>query len=143
MAAALPVLLGVSIAGTALSAVGQYRAGQAASAAHEYSAGIIERRSAQEEELSRERLSKLMASQRALYAKAGVDISSGSPLLVLAETAAEGEKEALAIRRGGKEEATLERYYGKQAKRAGKIGAFSTFLTGMGQAGVGYYALKK
>ena len=48
-----------------------------------------------EEAASRERLKKLMGTQRSLYAKAGVDISSGSPLLMLAETAAEGEMEAL------------------------------------------------
>ena len=141
---ALPyILLGASAIGTVFSARAQYQAGAAEEAGREYTAQITERKAAQEELASREKLRKLMAGQRALYAKAGVDISSGSPLLVLAETAAEGEKEALAIRAGGLEEAELERYYGRQAGRAGKVRAAGTLLTGLGRAGAGYYAMSR
>ncbi len=144
MAAALPIIaIAASVAGTAMSAIGQYRAGQAQEAANEYNAQITERKAVQEEQASRDRLRKLMGTQRAMYAKAGVNLSSGSPLLVLAETAAEGEKEALNIRYGGQEESNLQRFYGTQAKKAGTIGAASTLLTGLGQAGTSYYDLKK
>lgn len=140
MEAALPAIAaGAAIAGTALSAYGLYQAGKAQEQAYEYNAAVAARRGAQEEYEHRLKLEKLMARQRALYAKAGVDMSSGSPLLVLSETAAEGEREALAIRTGAKEESSLERFYGEQARRAGAIGAGGTFLTGLGQTGTSYY----
>ena len=133
----------ISLIGTGLSALGQHQAGRAEQGAYEYNAQITERKTTQEEYNSRTRLRKLMASQRALYAKAGVDITSGSPLMVLADTAAEGEKEALSIRYGGQETAAQQRYYGKQAKKAGTMKATSTFLTGLGQAGTQYYYAKR
>lgn len=128
-----------AVAGTAMSAYGQYRAGQAEEAAYEYSAKVTERKAVQEEASARERLRKLMSTQRALYAKAGVDLSSGSPLLVLSEQAAEAEKEALTIRRGGQEESALQKYYGTQAGSAGRIGAGATLLTGLGRVGTSFY----
>lgn len=148
--------LGVSAVGTGVSALGQYRQGQAAKAAGEYNARVseanaaaIEQKTVYEEQQSRDRLKRLMGTQRALYAKAGVDISSKSPLLVLADTAAEGEKEARMIKYGGDVEATqqknqarLQRLYGSSAYSSGLIGAGSTFFSGMGQAGLGYANLK-
>jgi len=134
------VMAGVGALTSGLSAVQE---GRAAGVAHEYSARIVERKSAQEEKASREKTRKLLGTQRALFAKAGVDISEGSPLLIMAETAREGEEEALAIRRGGKEEARLERFYGRQAKKAGRMRGISTFLTGLGQTGLGFYAARK
>jgi hypothetical protein len=72
------------------------------------------------EEQSRTRTKQLLGRQRALYAKAGVDISSGSPLEIMASTAGQGEREALMIQRQGKEQAKMLRWYGKVAKIAGK-----------------------
>ncbi len=149
--------LAMSAVGTGVSALGQYRQGQATEAAQEYNAKVseanaeaIKAKAAYEEDISRDKLKRLMGTQRALYGKAGVDISSGSPLLVLADTAAQGEKEALAIRYGGDVEATqqknqarLQRLYGKSAYSSGLIGAGSTFFSGMGQAGMGYAQLRK
>ena len=151
--AAIPIIaLAGSLIGTGLSAFGQYRAGQAQQGAYNYNAQVAESEAgvarvgaAREEEIHREKLNRLIGTQKALYAAAGVDISSGSPLLTFMETAEEGEKEAQYIRYGGEVEATsklneakLNRYYGKQASRAGTIGAGSTFLTGLSQAGLGY-----
>lgn len=156
---ALPVIaiaaLATSLVGTGLSAYGQYRQGQAQQQAYEYNAKVAEANAeaqktetTYEEQQSHERLRRLMGTQRTLYAKAGVDLSSGSPLLVLAETAAEGAEEIQAIRYGGDVAATkelnqarLDRMYGKNTYNAGMIGAGSTFLTGLGQAGTQYASM--
>jgi len=142
MAPAL-VAMGVSLLGTGLSAFGQYRSGQAQEAAYKYNAAATEEKGKYEESQARERLKHLLGTQRALYGKAGVDITSGSPLLMMLETTREGEVEALNIRRGYQTEAGIQRYYGKQAREAGMIGAGSTFLTGLGQAGTEYARYKK
>ena len=141
---ALPVIAaGASIVGTGLSAYGQYKAGQAQAQAYEVNAQRAERTAQEEERTARIRLRKLMSTQKAMYAKAGVDITSGSPLMVMFETEYEGEKEIEAIRRTGSETAEQERLYGKQASTAGLIGAGSTLLTGLGSTGMNYYAKKK
>lgn len=132
--------LAVAVIGTTISAVGQHRAGQAAKAAHRASADEFERRAGVAESVSRRKLKTLQASQRARYAKAGVDFASGSPLLLLAESAEEGEREIYNIRRTGVESGRLERYFGRQAGRAGSVAAGGTLLTGLGRAGLSYYA---
>lgn len=137
------VALIASIAGTGLSALGQYQAAKTAEDTASYNAAIALRKAQSEEETSRDKFRKLMASQRAKYALAGVDLTSGSPLVVMSLTAAEGEKEALSIRTGGYEEAAQETYYGKTQKKAGMISAGSTLLTGLGQTAGSYYSGKK
>jgi hypothetical protein len=137
------VALGVSLMGTGMSAFGQYQQGQAQAAASEYNAAATEEKGKYEESQARDRLRRLLGTQRALYAKAGVDITSGSPLLVMADTAAQGEQEALNIRRGYQTEAGIDRFYGKQYKKAGMIGAGSTFLSGLGKAGTEYASWKR
>ena len=124
--------IGLFAAGVTLSAVGKYQEGKTAKEAHDYNAKIAEEGGAFEEAESRKRWKRLMGQQLALYAKAGVDISSGSPLLIMSQTAAEAELEALNIRYAGENVADVERWYGKKAKRAGEIGAFSNLLTGAG-----------
>lgn len=143
--AAIPAWVGyaVAAAGVAASAYGQYASAQTQEKAYKYNEAITKRKGAQEEQAHRDRLRKLLSSQRALYAKAGVDLSSGSPLLVMEETAYEGEKEALAIRTGAQEESSLLRFYGSSASRAGTIGSGGTLLTGLGQTGMNYAAYKK
>lgn len=110
------------------------RAGEREEGVREVRAQQIERKAREEEAESREKVKRLLASQRALYAKAGVDITSGSPLLVMVETEEEGEEEALAIRRGGREGAAMERFYGSEARKAGKRKAFGTLLTGLARS---------
>jgi len=151
--AVLPLIaLGASLVGTGMSAFGQYRAGQAQKGAYDYSArvaeseaGVARAGAAREEEIHRAKLQRLIGTQRALYGAAGVDIAAGSPLLTMMQTAEEGEREAEFIRYGGEvsatkklNEARMARFYGKQASRAGAWGAGSTFLTGLGQAGLSY-----
>ena len=80
-----------------------------------------------------------MSRQRALYGKSGVEIE-GSPLLVMEDTAAQGEMDALAIRWGGdvaaaraRSEANLMKMQGRTAGRLGAIQAGTTLLSGAGQ----------
>lgn len=136
LAAAAPYIVG---AGAAVSAFGSYKSGQAQASAGKYNAKLATQQAAQNEETVRNRLRKLLASQRALYAKAGVDLSSGSPVSVLAETAAEGERDALIVRYGGQAEAAQQKMYASSAKTAGIMGGIGTLLTGLGQAGGMYY----
>jgi hypothetical protein len=131
---ALPIMMMMSVAGTTMSAVGKYQAGKTAEEVGEYNARVIEDKTQQEEAASRDRLRLLMGRQRALYAKAGVDLGSGSPLLVMTETAMRGEEEAQRIRASGQGEAALTRAGGESAYKSGTIGGISDFLGGVGSA---------
>lgn len=82
------------------------------------------------EEQSRMRTKQLLGRQRVLYAKAGVDISSGSPLEIMASTAGQGEREALMIRRQGVENAKMLRWYGSVARKAGRMAFYSGMASG-------------
>ncbi len=123
---------GAYFAGVYMSAVGKYQEGKTQKHAHEYNAQRAEERSKYEEEQTRLKWKRIIGQQLALYAKAGVDISSGSPLLIMSQTAAEGELEALNIRYAGENEAQMQRWYGKRAMQAAKLAAWSTLLTGGG-----------
>jgi hypothetical protein len=85
------------------------------------------------EEQSRKKTKALLGRQRTLYAKAGVSLSEGSPLEIMSETAAEGEREALMIKRQGTEQAKGFRWYGKVARKAGRM----AFYSGMTSGGLG------
>lgn len=146
------ISLGVGLAGTTMSAVGQIQAGRAQKAGYDYNAKVNEadaiaarQKAGREEEIHREKLSRLMGTQRAIFGAAGVDIGEGTPLSIAVDTMFQGEREAGFIKYGGEVEATkslnearINRYYGGVAKRSSIIGAGSTFLTGLGQAGMSY-----
>ncbi len=146
--------------GTAVQAYGQFQAGQAQAGMASYNA-LIARQNADltsrrmelaktEKEIIEQKFRKkgerTLASQRAAFAKAGVELE-GTPLIVAEETASEIELDALAIRysssveqaqllsqKAGFEQADiLERMRGRQAKGAGFIGAGTTLLTGIGR----------
>jgi hypothetical protein len=154
-ALALAALITAGV-GTSLSAYGMYQQAESAKAAASASEDIAaanaeaaRSKAAYEEELQRDKLKTIMGQQRSRYAAAGVGINTGSPLLMLQETAAEGEKEALAIRWGGEVNAAnylnqgiMAGYEGEQAYTAGMLSAGSTFLTGLGQSGMTYYQYK-
>jgi hypothetical protein len=139
--AALPfIFAGVSAVGSIMSANAQVQEGKAQEAAYNYNAQVTTQNAATEEEASRLKLRKLLGTQAAMYAKAGIDLSSGSPLLMLADTAAQGEQEALSIRYKGQNEANLQRFYGQQASKTATAKATGTLVTGLGNAGLSGYA---
>jgi hypothetical protein len=155
--AALPyIAMGMTALGTISSASSQIQQGKAQKEAYEANAAIdranavaVEKQAAYEEGIQREKADALKSRQRALYAKAGVDITSGSPLLVMAEDMEKAEMDAQAIRYSGNvkktsylNKANLSEFYGEQAESAGKTGAFSTLLSGFGSMGMSYLKYK-
>jgi len=139
----------VAVAAVAVSAFGTIQAGQAAKSAAKYNAAVAEQaakaasdKAAYDEQRHRESIRKLMSSQRALYGKSGLDMTEGSPLLVMEDTAAQGELDAMAIRYGGdiasardRSAANLSRMQGAAAVTASYFQAGSTLLSGASSAG--------
>jgi hypothetical protein len=135
------------------------KAGLAEQRANEFNASLREKDAEQtrqaamwEESKSRDESRALISKQRAMYARSGVALDEGSPLLIMADTAAQAEKDALAIRwqgdtayAAGMNEAELMRLYGRNAaegagfrSKSMKTAATATVLSGLGQAGKAY-----
>jgi len=149
------VLLYMALASTAVAAGSAVYQGQQANKTAKYNAQVSEQnaiaaqqKAAYDEKLHRERVRKLLSSQKAAYGKSGVDMA-GSPLLVLQETVEQGELDALAIRYGGSIEAsrnrsaaTLARMEGRAARTSSYAQAGSTLLSGGSQAADRYNKAK-
>jgi hypothetical protein len=146
MAAILPIAL--AVAGTAMSAFGQIQQAQRQKAMAEANANLAEQDAAQKQQAAKEEAYKIskerartLGTQATQYGASGVSLSSGTPLDVLANTAAEYERDITyaglhgdQARRRGEAEAEIYRFGGEQAATAGWIGAGSTLLTGFGKA---------
>jgi hypothetical protein len=145
--AILPIVSAVAgLVGTVVSVAGAIGQSQSQGQQYDYNAQVAEanaqaaRQSAAfEEERTRERARRLQGSQRAAYAKAGVQMV-GSPLEVLDETAIEAELDAQAIRYGGAvragqelSQAEIDRRRGREARGGGYVSAGATILTGVSQ----------
>jgi hypothetical protein len=140
--------LAAAVAGAAASGYGAYQTGQNQKKEAEYNQDVAEsealaskQKAEFDMETSQKRFKALMGHQIASYSKAGVDITSGSPLLLLAAQAEEGERERQAIKYGG--DVGASRMYnqgnifsmqGKNAATAGTIGAGGTLLSGISSA---------
>lgn len=133
------------IAAAVIAAGGALYSGEQQRKAASYSADVAEQaaRAAQEkvaydETMHREKIRKNLSTMRSLYGRAGVDMT-GTPLLALEESAAQGEMDALAIRYGGdvaaarqRSEAGLLKIQGKAAQTSSYFQAGSTLLQGAG-----------
>lgn len=131
------------LAATAVSTVGTLKAGEKQQEAYNYNAQVAEetavqeqKKSAYDEQMHRAEVRRILSTQRALYGKSGVTIE-GSPLLVMEDTAKQGELDALAIRYGGdvaaaraRSEASLLRMQGENVREASYYQAGSTLLGG-------------
>ncbi len=134
-----------SVAGTAVGVMGQIQSANAAAAASEYQAKqsriLAEdaiNRGAVEEQAQRRKTAALASRQQAVLAASGLDITSGSPLAVLADTAQLGELDAQTVRaNAGREAAQLRSQadlfdmQGANQKSAGVLGAMGTALGGV------------
>jgi hypothetical protein len=169
-------LIGLALAGggVGLQAFGQHKAGQGAEAVgkaqqaaanseadlSDFNAGIAAKqgqdaleRGAEQESKFRVQVRGMIGSQRAGFASGGVDVNTGSPLAVQADTAASGELDALTIRNNAmrqawgydvqsydlRQKAAIERQTGVMQAEAGEeaassadIGAAGTLLGGGG-----------
>lgn len=155
--------LAATAIGAAMSAYGQIQQGKAQSAASKYQAAvarnnsIIAEQNAQaererglaQEQAQRMKTAGLIASQRAAFAGSGVDIDSGSALLVQESSSSLGELDALTIRNNAERNAHGYRTQGMNfqaqsvlnsaqadwARQTGTMGGFSSILGGASQVG--------
>ena len=135
------------IAGAAVSAVGSIKEGQAAKQRGGLQARILTQQATSEREQAagreedfRRSQSRVMAARRAGLGGAGIDPSTGSPLLVSEDIAGEVELQAQRIRAGGEvratrleQQATLQRLSGRQAATGGLLRGGSLLLSGAGR----------
>ena len=156
-------LMAAQLAGTAINAIGQFQQGRQESAEAKFRARVasnnaiiadenaeiaLEKGRAEARDV-RLKTAQRIGSQRAQLAAHGFDVSEGTSIDILGDTAKLGELDVLRveadaanrardfeIQAGGFEaEATLGRFAAKGAKRAGTIGAVSTLITGASRAG--------
>jgi hypothetical protein len=137
------ITLGLAAAGTAISAIGQIKAGNEAKRIGEFNAAASEARAVdalargkEEEDRFRAGVRGLIGSQRSAFAAQGVVVSEGSAVDVQADTAYLGELDSLTVRNnaareawGYRVEAEEYRRGGEQAKRASRFGAASSILS--------------
>jgi hypothetical protein len=168
---ALGASLALSAVGAATTAYGQVQAGKAAEGQANYQAAVgrnnaiiaerqardSEERGAADELAQRRQTAAILGKQRAGMAANGVDLSSGSPLDILGDTAAFGELDALTVRSNAAREAYGYRNQGaqftsdaaattiagKNSRKASYIGAGSTLLTSASQMGGDYAKFRK
>jgi len=147
-----------SAVGSVTSAVGSVTQGRANSDAAMYQAAVarnnalVADQNAQyaieagrrSESAQRQKTAQLIGAQRASMAANGIDINSGSPLNLQADTAQVGELDALTIRNNAARQAYnfrvqagdfeanagLLTMQAANAKKAGNIGAFSSLVGG-------------
>ena len=139
----------VAAGGTAVSADASRRAANTNADIQEQNAAAARAKSNYDEQRHRESVQKMLSTQRALYGKSGVDMS-GSPLLVMEDTAAQGELDALAIRYGGdvasaqqRSAANLSRMQASDYQTAGYLKAGSSLLSGASDTAIGYNKMTK
>jgi hypothetical protein len=130
--------MGIGMFSSALAGYGQHEAGQAEEAAYDYNAAITLENMRSTMRASQQKYSELVGRQATAYARAGVDITSGSPLLMMTATAARGGAQAAEISTAGNEQAALQKYYGKLAAWKGTFGGIGTFLKGMSSSAMDY-----
>lgn len=154
--------LALTIGSTVLAGVGQIQQASATQAAANYNAQVATmnatlanrrakdalERGATAEQQKRMEVAQLQGRQQAAMAANGVDITFGSPLDTLVDTAARGELDALTIRRNAAKEAydykvqgvnyqsnaLLDVANGNAAMTGGYLNAAGTVLGGAGQA---------
>ncbi len=126
----------LAIAGTVVSALGQYQAGKAQEAAYKYNAAAdLAASQAQASQVEQETKRRLGAANAA-FAAGGVT-PEGSPTAVASDLATQGELAKQLTLYRGQTAANEQTFYARQASRAATIGAFSTLLSGTGGALMG------
>jgi hypothetical protein len=131
------------IASTAFSAIGSIAQGNAANAAAQSNADALTQQADAEnraagarEEQQRRQARQFLGGQRASLAQAGIGLT-GSAYDINRQSAVNAELDALNIRyegqlaaKGLRDQATMQRFEGKQARTAGFLGAGAALLQG-------------
>ena len=123
--------MGIGMVGSLMSGLGQVAEGKQEQAAYNYNADVTMLNAGNEAQTTEQKYAQLVGKQATAYAASGVDITRGSPLLMMAATAGRGGRQAEQIREQGTEAATLESYYGKLAAWRGKVAGIGSFLKGI------------
>ena len=122
--------MGVSLAllalGTAISAGGQIASGASKKKASKEEARQLEGDAARQAQMRREEAVKSSKRQKLSFIKSGIDITAGSPIMMIAETKAKGERESGFIKQRGGRQASSTRKVGRQAFTSSILGAGST-----------------
>lgn len=140
------------IAGIGLQAYGQYQAGEEANAVAKYNQQVKEReaQAAEQEAMIQSKkqaqaAARQMSTLRNQLGASGAVTSEGSPLEIIGEQAKQSELENLEIGYQGQQKAAglrqeglMIRRQGKAQRRAARIGAGSTLLTGFGSLAMSY-----
>jgi hypothetical protein len=126
----------LGLAGSIGSGVMQAQAGADALSAAKGDAKRLEAIGREEANDRRRATRRLIGRQKVAYAGSGIEIGTGTPLDVLADTVAEEELAALRVEQARREQARSLRYQGRAAKRSADASAFGTILGGVGQAGL-------
>jgi hypothetical protein len=129
---------GLGVLSSAISGFGKIDSGQQQQAADNYNADITLQNTANKVMVNQQQTSELVGRQAGAYAASGVDIASGSPLLIMIATAARGAQQNEMIEQAGTEEAALQRYYGKIAAFGGTMSGIGSFLNGVSSAASAY-----
>ena len=130
--------VGVGMAGSLFAGLGQRAAGQQEQAGFDYNAEIDLLNMDNQMVANQQRYTQLVGKQATAYAASGVDITRGSPLLMMAATQGRGGRQAEEIYQAGTEQSTLDKYYGKIAAWRGTVGGIGTFLGGISRSAIGY-----
>ena len=130
--------MGLGMASSLFSGIGQMQAGKQEERAYDYNANVDLIQMSNEMVANEQQYAQLVGRQAAAYSAAGVDITRGSPLLMMAATAARGGRQGEQIYQAGTERAALERYYGRMAAWRGTYGGIQTFLKGISGSAQGY-----
>lgn len=134
MAGSISTSTAMLIAGgtsSALSAGGKILSGQEQKSAYDYNAAVTKINTDNEVVSSQQRFTELVGRQATSYAASGVDITSGSPLLIMAATAARAGQQSEQIEEAGDEQSNLQRYYGRIAAFTGTMSGIGSFLKGI------------
>jgi hypothetical protein len=131
-------LSGLGIISSLVSGMGEADAGKQQQAGYDYNAQVDLNNMSNDMVANEQKYSALVGKQATAYAASGVDITRGSPLLMMAATAGRGGRQAEEIYQSGTEASTLEEYYGKVAAWKGQVAGIGTFLSGMSKSVQGY-----
>lgn len=144
--AAIPYIL--MAAAAVVSAAGAIQQGNNQKKLANYNASLLEGQAASTRawagynaDRQREKANRLNANAEAMFAGNGVEVTSGSPLVVLADNAAQAELDNIAIMRQGEGEAQFlqaqaagARWQGKIAQSASRVQAGASLLSAAGNA---------
>lgn len=123
-------VMGVALLGGSLmSAVGSIAGGQGQAAIDEQNARNARSAGDQQELTFRDQARSDMATQLAALSTRGIDISTGSPLDLIAKSARNSTLDALAIRSGANRQADVYTMQASAARTSGYMSAASSLLS--------------